>query len=105
MYSPTPILIQYLIISSTETTRYYKTNRLEHALALTLEFIYMLGMKLTGDIAVVLDDNLQLLAIDLLLFLYCVTYSQFFWARLYEGRDLFSPWSSRLVKRNINHRC
>ena len=44
MYSPTPILIQYLIISSTETTRYYKTNRLEHALALTLEFIQVQGI-------------------------------------------------------------
>ena len=31
-------------------------------MALTLEFIYMLGMKLTGDIAFVLDDNLQLVA-------------------------------------------
>ena len=47
-----------------------KKLRLGLALALTLEFIYMLGMKLSGDIyiAVVLGDNLQLLAIDRLLF-------------------------------------
>ena len=47
---------------------FFKKLRLGLALALTLEFIYMLGMKLSGDIAVVLDDNLQLLAIDRLLF-------------------------------------
>ena len=43
-YSPTPILIQYLIISSTETIGYYKKKRLEHALALTLEFIQVPGI-------------------------------------------------------------
>ena len=84
-----------------------KKLRLGHASALTLEFIYMLGMKLTaGDIAAVLDFNINACNWTIY-FLYCywVTYSQFLRPRLHEGRDLFSPWPSRLVKSNINHRC
>ena len=93
MYSPTPILIQYLNISSTETIGYYKKNRLEHALALTLEFIQVPGI--TGFI---------ISSIKLKSAIFPFKSKSFFQPprpRLHEGWNLLSPLAHRLVAKKF----